>query len=952
MKPRSAAAKTSKSRYIFINSANYAVTRRAYQRAFGVALFWLILVFACAIEIGSAQTPPQVRINEVESNGGVPGDWFELYNAGATSFDLSGFKMLDNDDTHTPYVFPPGSIIAPGAYLVVEEAQFVFGLGAPDSVRIFNASGAPFDSYSWTVHATTTYGRCPNGTGPLTTTTSSTKGAANDCSATAGNSLVRINEVESNGGVPGDWVELHNPDIVAVNISGYVFKDNDDTHSYVIPAGTIIPAGGYYVLDEADFGFGLGQPDSARLFDTFGVLVDSFSWTVHAATTYGRCANGTGIFINTPFSTKNAANPCAEWPGGAVVQTADGLNVFGGNLSGLDYEGSGTSAPGVLWAVRNGPSTLFRLIYNGSIWTPDLSNSWGSGKTLLYPGGGSGSPDSEGVTFTEDSNQGLYVSTERDNNANTISRNSILRFDPSQPGPTLTATDEWNLTVDLPPTGANLGAEAITWIPDILLRASGFFDENKNHLYDPADYPNHGSGLFFVGLEANGNIYVYALDHSGNGAFNRIATISTGFPAVMDLQFDSHLGDLWAICDDTCHGISAVLRIDATGKFVVASVFQRPGPGTPNGMPDLNNEGFAITPGSECVNNARPVFWTDDSATGGHSIRSGTLTCTPAVNVTDILPPKAFPTASPAPNGAGWNTSDVTVTWNWIDNLGGSGIDPANCTTSTQSSGEASLTLNAACKDKAANTATGSYTVKVDKTDPIVVAAAKKADSTAYSFGSWTNQTVTVHYTCNDTVSLIAICSADQVFSVDGEFSTSGNAVDNAGRTASSGFVLVRVDKTLPALSITSPGGTSYENTAMLPIEWTASDSGSGIASQIATLDGKPVTKGQIIDLLALPLTTHTVKVDITDNAGNTSKASASFVITASVVSLNAAIDRFLAAGEIANAGIANSLKAKLGDLDELHAFLNELDAQLGKKVTQKAYDALKAGALFLMTQP
>src|SRR5262245_31908289 len=232
MKTPNAAADANKNFHITGRHSNSSLTQRACGRAVGVGAIWLILVmFACPIEVGFAQSPPQVRINEVESNGGSPGDWFELYNAGATSFDVSGFKMLDNDDTHAPYVFPAGSIIVPGGYLVVEEAQFIFGLGAADSVRIFDAGGAPFDSYSWTAHAATTYGRCPNGIGPFTTTTSSTKAAANDCSGTAGNSPVRINEVESSDGIPGDWVELHNPAAVPANVSGFVFKDSEDTHS-------------------------------------------------------------------------------------------------------------------------------------------------------------------------------------------------------------------------------------------------------------------------------------------------------------------------------------------------------------------------------------------------------------------------------------------------------------------------------------------------------------------------------------------------------------------------------------------------------------------------------------------------------------------------------------------------------------------------------------------------
>ena len=61
--------------------------------------------------------------------------------------------------------------------------------------------------------------------------------------------------------------------------------------------------------------------------------------------------------------------------------------------------------------------------------------------------------------------------------------------------------------------GANLGLEAITWVPDTYLVASGFIDESTGAAYDPSRYPGHGTGLFFVGVEANGIIYAYALDH-------------------------------------------------------------------------------------------------------------------------------------------------------------------------------------------------------------------------------------------------------------------------------------------------------------------------------------------------------------------------------------------------------------------------------------------------------
>ena len=405
-----------------------------------------------------------VVINEVESNAGDPGDWVELYNTGASAVDVSGWQFLDNNDTHVAYAIPAGTSIAAGGYLVLDEAQFGFGLGSGDSARLFDASGATIvDTYSWSAHATTTYGRCPNGSGEFGTTTSPTKGAANDCSA-----VVKVNEIESDQGTPGDWVELYNAGAGAADVSGWTLLDNDDTHTpYAIPAGTLVPAGGYLVLEVAQFGFGLGGADSARLFDASGALVDTYAWSSHAVTTYGRCPNGTGDFTTTASSTKGAENDCAPtgpvlpaWPGGNTVTTIDDANVFGTNLSGLAYEPATASAPAVLWAVRNGPSTLFRLVWNGSTFAPENANDWDAGKTLLYTDG-TGEPDSEGVTRSEYDSPFVYVATERNNLANTVSRLSVLRFDTSAAGTSLVATNEWNLTGDLPVVGANLGLEGI-----------------------------------------------------------------------------------------------------------------------------------------------------------------------------------------------------------------------------------------------------------------------------------------------------------------------------------------------------------------------------------------------------------------------------------------------------------------------------------------------------------
>jgi hypothetical protein len=420
-------------------------------------------------------------------------------------------------------------------------------------------------------------------------------------------------------------------------------KDDDDARTTRLPAGSVIAPGGFLVVEETTLGFGLGAADAARLFLADGTtLVDGHTWTTHAATTLGRCPDPAGAFAVTTQPTKGAANACgiplpvlSPWLGGNEVSVAGaGGGVFAGNMSGLAWEAATGSAPPVLWAARNGPGAIFRLVERGGVWVSDTAGGWGAGKLLRYPGG-TGDVDAEGVTFAGASTVsgpaagGLYVAAERNNAANAVSRNTVLRFDPGAAGATLTATHEWNLTADLPTTNPNLGLEAIAWIPDSALVAEGFLDESRSRAYAPADYPNHGTGLFFVGLEANGVVYAYALDHVTAG-FTRVATIPTGFSGVMGLEYDPGTRQLWAMCDNTCDGTLAVLRVDrsgdaaARGRFRLTNRFARP-----TGMPNLNNEGFAFLGDAACTGGFKTAFWADDSETEGHALRRATMPCGP-----------------------------------------------------------------------------------------------------------------------------------------------------------------------------------------------------------------------------------------------------------------------------------------------------------------------------------
>ncbi len=570
-----------------------------------------------------------VKINEIESNGGSPDDWIELYNPGSSTVDLGGYVIKDNDNADV-FTIPAGTTIAAKGFLVFDKGtaanQFTFGLGSGDQVRFFDPAGNLLDSYTWSSHAVNTYGRCPDGTGAFVDTFGSTKGAANSCTNP---SPLKINEVESSDGSNPDWIELYNTSGGPVDLSGFTLGDNDG-NSFTIPTGTSIPAHGFLAFDA--LGFGLGGADGARLLNASGTLLDSYSWTAHASTTYGRCPDGTGDFATTSNGTKGAANACplsaAAWPGGGDVFTVDVANTFTSNLSGLMYEVGTGGAADVLWGARNGsPSAMYRLRFDGTNWVSDPANGWGSGKLLRYKNG-TGQPDAEDLTFTTGSSAGMYVATERNNDVSSTSKPTILRFDVTGSSAELVATHEWDLTADLPPLGENLGLEGITWIPDSYLVAKGFVDSTAGHLYNPAEYPDHAGGLFFVGVEQNGIIYAYALNHT-TGAFKRITSFSTGFPlGVMSLQFDRELEYLWATCDNTCHGLSDIFEIDTTpgsptlGQMKLTHIFSRPA-----GMGDFNNEGFAFTPLSLCSGGLRKAFWADDTNDAGHAIRQGTIPC-------------------------------------------------------------------------------------------------------------------------------------------------------------------------------------------------------------------------------------------------------------------------------------------------------------------------------------
>jgi lamin tail-like protein len=462
---------------------------------------------------------------------------------------------------------------------------------------------------------------------------------------------VKVNEVSSQGGIPGDWIELVNLGNTPVDLSNYVLKDSNNGNIFTIPNGTTIAANGYYAAD-VDSAFGLGNGDDARFFKPDGTtLIDGVTFANHATkTTWSRCPEGTGPLVDTEVGTKGLPNACAPataWPGGAAVTpvaSGGGLSAGTGDVSGLAYEGSGTSVPGTMWVVDNGLGRLYRVANSGGTWAPTAN--W----DLNYPGG-TGTPDSEGVTITDaGSAGGVYVATERDGAG--ASRPAILRFTPTGAGGALNATNDWNLTADLPGLGANEGPEAVAWVPDSYLTSKGF-KKDGGATYNPADFPNHGSGLFFVGIEQTGEIIGYALNHATNG-FTRVSTTSRVMSSVMDLVYDPERQVLWAECDNNCGGRAVTLDVTG-GFFTPTATYERP----TGQVSNLNNEGFTIASRTECVGGVKPVFWVDDDSVTGNPLSTGTINCTPGTGPTI----SGAASSSKAKTAAGWYSAPVTVTF-------------------------------------------------------------------------------------------------------------------------------------------------------------------------------------------------------------------------------------------------------------------------------------------------
>ena len=205
--------------------------------------------------------------------------------------------------------------------------------------------------------------------------------------------------------------------------------------------------------------------------------------------------------------------------------------------------------------------------------------------------------------------------------------------------------------------------------------------------------------------------------------------------------------------------------------------------------------------------------------------KAGNMASTSVTINIDRTPPTISAHAAPAANAAGWNNTNVNVTFTCADSLSG----VASCPPAAVSTEGANQNISGTAFDKAGNTTTAAVVLNLDKTPPLISANLVPA---ANSFG-WNNSSVTVNFLCSDTLSGVASCASPVMLTQEGAGqAASGNATDVAGNSSTTSAT-VNIDETPPTITASAapaPKQNGWNNTDVI-VSFTCADPLSGVAT-------------------------------------------------------------------------------------------------------------------------
>jgi hypothetical protein len=232
----------------------------------------------------------------------------------------------------------------------------------------------------------------------------------------------------------------------------------------------------------------------------------------------------------------------------------------------------------------------------------------------------------------------------------------------------------------------------------------------------------------------------------------------------------------------------------------------------------------------------------------------------------DATPPNMSPSPARAADANDWYNHAVNVAFQGTDSV--SGID--SCTSGSYSGPDnSSASVSGTCRDKAGNTATGSFALHYDSTPPAVAAASPDRQPDA---NGWYNHSLTVTYSGTDATSGIDSCDAAKYDKPDDpSAAVSGRCRDKAGNVSAPTPFAFKFDSTPPKLTklVAAP-----QNGAVA-LTWTASTDVKAIKIMRTRGDREPVTLydgkrvGSFTDKKAQNGNRYTYAVIALDEAGN-----------------------------------------------------------------------------------
>lgn len=288
----------------------------------------------------------------------------------------------------------------------------------------------------------------------------------------------------------------------------------------------------------------------------------------------------------------------------------------------------------------------------------------------------------------------------------------------------------------------------------------------------------------------------------------------------------------------------------------------------------------------------------------------------------DTTAPVITPTISGTLGQNGWYTSNVALTWSESDPESGV-ASTSGCGAATVSGNTAGASFTCSATNGVGLTASRTATIRRDDSAPTVTPTV----SGTMGLNGWYTSTVTVAWSVAANgpsgATPSAGCATASIGSDTPGTTLQCTETTGAGRSRT-GTVSVKRDATAPTIAYAGNVGT-YTVDQTVAITCTASDAMSGIASSTcANITG---------DAYRFALGTNSYSATAKDNAGNAAQASTSFDVQVTAASLSNLTQRW-----VTNAGVANSLCSKLaaaaaGNAGALQAYIQEVQAQSGKKI-------------------